>query len=163
MTPFNFKPTLAATVPALSLFLLFQACGGGGNATAQEAPDPAEGVWEANVTIKDCSSGAVLTSFRGAQVLHRGGTLTDTNSAPTNSRGPGFGVWSRSGAAYTSKFRFFTYDAAGVVSGVTRVTRTFTIASDGKSQTSTNTNQLEDLNGVAIRNSCGSDTSTRVL
>jgi len=163
MNRFTFKPTLAATVPALALFLLFQACGGSGDATAQEAPDPAEGVWEANVTVKDCTSGTVLTTFRAAQVFHRGGTLTDTNSAPTASRGPGFGIWSRTGPTYTAKFRFFTYDAAGAVSGVTRVTRTFTISSDGKSSTATNTNQAEDLNGVVIRSACGSDTSTRVL
>ena len=105
----------------------------------------------------------MLTTFRGVQVIHRGGTLTDTNSAPTSMRGPGFGVWSRSGSTYTSKFRFFNYDATGAVSGVTRVTRTATMAADGKSQTSTNTNQIEDLNGVVTRTACGSHASVRVL
>ncbi len=163
MNPTSFKPTLAAAVPVLALFLLFQACGGSGGAIAQEAADPAEGVWEGTVSVKDCTSGAVLATFRGAQVFHRGGTLSDTNSAPTVSRGPGFGVWSRSGTTYTAKFRLFTYDPAGAVSGVMRVTRTFTISADGKTQTATTTNTAEDLNGVVIRSACGSDTATRVL
>jgi hypothetical protein len=163
MNSSSFKPTLAAAAPAFALFLLVQACGGSGAAVAQEAPDPAEGVWEATVSVKDCTSGNVLATFRGSQVFHRGGTLTDTNSAPSATRGPGFGVWARSGASYTSKFRFYTYDATGAISGITRVTRTFTIAADGKSKTGTNTNQTEDLAGTVIRTGCGTDASTRVL
>ncbi len=163
MNPITFKPSLAAAIPALALFLLFQACGGSGDATAQEAIDPAEGVWEGPVTIKDCASGAVLATFRGAQVFHHGGTLGDTNSAPAATRGPGFGTWSRSGTTYTAKFRFFTYDATGAVSGVTRATRTFTISADGKSQAATTASQAEDLNGLVLRSVCGSDTSTKVL
>lgn len=163
MNSIHVKPSLAATVPAFALFLLFQACGGSGSVNAQEAPDPAEGVWEGNVSVRDCTSGNVLATFRGSHVLHRGGTLSDTNSTPTATRGPGFGVWSRSGTGYTSKFRFFTYDATGAVSGVTRVHRSFTLSADGKTLTGSTTSQIEDLAGSVIRTACGTDTGLRVL
>ena len=164
MNTLSFKPNVVAVVPALALFLLFQACGGSDDAAAQQAAaDPVEGVWEAVVTVKDCASGATLATFRGSQVFHRGGTLTDTNSAPTATRGPGFGTWTRSDSTYTGKFRFYTYDAAGVPSGTARVTRTFTLSADGKSASSTNTTQFEDVAGAPTRTVCGSDVGTRVL
>ena len=66
-----FKPAAVAAIPAMAMFLLFQAC----------------------------STGAVVGTFIGAQVYHHGGTLSDTNAAPTVTRGPGFGTWVRSGAS----------------------------------------------------------------
>ena len=48
---------------------LMQACGGGANAQSSTSePDPLEGVWESTVTIKDCTSGAVLTLGAGVAV-----------------------------------------------------------------------------------------------
>mgnify|MGYP000072153759 CR=1 FL=1 len=163
MQTFSLKPTAAATIPALALFLLFQACGGGGNAAAQQSPDPIEGVWEAAVTVRDCASGNVLATFRGSQMFHHGGTLSDTNSVPTITRGPGFGTWALNGAVYTGKFRFYTYDNAGVPTGTARVTRSFTLSPDAKTSTSTNTIVFEDVNGAVLRTVCGSDVGSRAL
>ncbi len=164
MNTTSFKPTLVAAVPALGLFLLFQACGGSDDAAAQQsAADPVEGVWEAVATVRDCTSGAALATFRGSQVFHRGGTLTDTNSVPPTTRGPGFGTWTRNDSTYTGKFRLYTYDTAGALSGTMRVTRTFTLSADGATQNSTNTSRAEDLAGAVIRTGCSTDVATRVL
>jgi hypothetical protein len=163
MTFLSFKPTFAAAVPALGLFLLFQACGGSDDAAAQQAADPLQGVWEGVVTIRDCTSGNPLATFRGSQVFHAGGTMGDTNNSPTVTRGPGFGVWTRDGATYTARFRFFTYDTSGAPTGTARATRTFTMSADGKTTTSTNTSVFEDLAGTVLRSTCGTDVGTRVL
>jgi len=158
------KPLSAyALVPALAMFAIVQACGGSNDATAQEAADPIEGVWEGAVNITNCSTGAVLASFIGSNQFHRGGTMSDTNSSPTATRGPGFGTWTRSGATYTVKFRFFAYDAAGVLQGTRRVSRVVTLSADGKTATGINTNELFNTAGVSVATQCGTDTATRVL
>ena len=154
--------SLLALVPAFAAFLVMQACGGSDDAVAQEAiADPIEGVWEGAVTVRDCTTSAAVASFLGSQMFNRGGTMNDTNSAPASSRGPGFGTWVKSGGSYTVKFRFFTYDAAGNVTGVARVVRTVTLG--GATATGVNSSQFFDLNGTLLRSTCGSDTGTRVL
>jgi hypothetical protein len=156
-------PLAFAVAPALAAFLLMQACGGSDIAVAQEAADPIEGVWEGPVVLRDCTTQAPLASFQGAQVFHRGGTMSDTNSAPTASRGPGFGTWVKSGATYTVKFRLYTYDGTGAPSGIIRTTRTVTMGAAAGTATSVNTTQAFDLAGNLLRSGCGTDTSTRVL
>ncbi|MEO6898004.1 MAG: hypothetical protein ABI218_15310 [Caldimonas sp.] len=155
--------SLFAIAPAFAAFLFMQACGGSDNAVAQEAADPFEGVWEGAVTIRDCTTSAALATFQGSQMFNHGGTMNDTNSSPVSSRGPGWGTWAKSGINYNVKFRFFTYDGAGNVSGVARVARTVTLAAGGTSATGVNTSQFFDLNGTLLRSTCGTDTATRVL
>ena len=121
-----------AVFPALALFAVMQACGGSDDAVAQQAAaDPIEGVWEGTATLTHCTTGAVLATFSAASVYHRGGTMGDTNSSPAPSRGPGFGTWTRDGATYTIKFRFFAYDNTGALIGTRRVTRSVTLGPTG--------------------------------
>ena len=155
---------LVAIAPAFAAFLLMQACGGSDDANAQEAvADPMEGVWEGPVTLRDCTTSAPVGVFQGSQVFHRGGTMSDTNSTPTATRGPGFGTWAKSGSTYVVKFRLFSYDATGAVSGVVRTTRTVTLGAGGNTATSVNTTQFFDMTGTLVRSGCGTDSSTRVL
>lgn len=156
------KRPASYAVPALMLFLLFQACGGSDNASADEKPEAIEGVWENVATLKDCASGATIATFRGAQVFHRGGTATDTNASPPSTRGPGFGTWTGGGSAFVTKVRFYNYDSTGQVTGTMRITRNVTVSSDGSSSTSVNTGTFEDLTGTVLRNVCASDVSIRV-
>ena len=149
--------------PAFAAFLVMQACGGSSDADAQDAlADPIEGVWEGVVTLRDCATSAVVATFHGSQAFHRGGTMSDTNSTPTASRGPGFGTWTKSGSTYTVRFRLFTYDATGAANGVIRTTRTVTLGAGGTA-TGVNTSQVFDLAGTLLRSGCGTDTGTRVL
>jgi hypothetical protein len=155
---------VAVVVPAFAAFLLMQACGGSDSALAQEAADPFEGVWEGPVTLRDCATSALIASFHGSQVFHRGGTMSDTNSAPTATRRPGFGTWAKAGANYIVKFRFYTYDATtGLVSGVVRTTRTVTVGAGGTTATSVNSSQIFDMTGALARSACGSDTGAHTL
>jgi len=165
MTPStSIKPSSAlALVPALAMFAIIQACGGSNDANAEDPADKIEGVWEAVVTATNCSTGAAVGTFLGSQVFHHGGTLSDTNAAPTITRGPGFGTWVKTGSTYATKFRFYVYDATGVLLGTRRVSRTVTLAVDGNSQTAVTTNELFSPTGVSLGTGCSTDVSTRVL
>ncbi len=156
--------SLLAIVPAFAAFLVMQACGGSDAAVAQEAvADPIEGVWEGAVTIRDCTTSVALAAFQGSQMFNRGGTMNDTNSSPIASRGPGWGTWVKSGSTYTVKFRFFTYDATGNVSGVARVSRTVTLGAGASTATGVNSSQFYDNGGALLRSICGTDVATRAL
>ena len=152
---------IAVTVAATSLVI--QACGG--NAVAQTASDadPIEGVWESAVSIKDCASGAVVRSFKGEGLFHRGGSLTADNSLPPATRGTSFGAWKRdSGAAYTAKFRFLRFNPDGTLAGSQRIARTIALAADGNSFTGTITGQVLDNAEVVLQPVCGSETAVRI-
>src|SRR5512139_806452 len=118
MSPSVAKSCALALIPSIVTLLLVQACGGSSDAIAQSAAvadaDVIEGTWESTITIRDCTSGAVLRAFKGMNTFHRGGTLSDTNNQPTLNRGPGQGVWKKgAGSVYTASFRFYRYNPDG--------------------------------------------------
>ena len=163
MNKLSLKSCAVALVPAFATVLLIQACGGSGDALAQtdSGADPMEGVWESAVTARNCTTGEAVGTFRGAQVFHRGGTLADTNSTPPASRGPGFGIWSRTASGYTATFRFYRYNADGSLAGTVRVTRVMTLSADANTVNSTNTIQVLGLDGAVQQTGCATDVSTR--
>lgn len=162
MNRYQLKISTAALLPSVATMLFVQACGGGGDAHAQVAADPLEGVWEAVVTARDCTSGATLGTFRGAQVVHRGGTLTDANASPPSTRGPGFGVWSRTGDRTNAvKFRFYRYNADGTLAGTTVVTSKRTLGADDNSYTGDTRSEVRDIAGAVLSQTCVADVGTR--
>lgn len=54
-------------------------------------------------------------------------------------------------------------DNTGAPTGTARVTRTVTLAADGKAATGTNSTVFEDANGTVLRTACGTDAGTKVL
>ena len=125
------KLSAAALLPSVATMLFVQACGGSGDADAQERADPIEGVWEAVVTFRDCSTLAPTSvpPFRSVQAFHRGGTFTDSSSHSPVARSPGHGDWTRDGDAYTVKLRFYRYNPDGSFSGTSRSCLWYSIAS----------------------------------
>lgn len=159
----SLKSVALVTVTAAATLLLIQACGGDAVAQANDA-DPVEGTWEAAVSVRDCTTNAVLFAGRSQAMAHRGGTWTQTDASPPTTRGVGFGTWKRDATAqnYTTRFRFIRYNADGSFAGTARVTRVFALSADGNTQTSTNTSQTLDAAGTVLQSGCGSDVSTRV-
>lgn len=156
-----------AMLPVLLAAMLFQACGGAGDAVAaSDASDPVEGTWESAVTIRDCASGATLRTFKGLSVLHRGGTASATNSNPPASNGPAFGTWRGTGApgAYAVSFRFFRFNADGSFAGAQNLTRSLTLGTtDPNTMSETIAAQLLDPAGNVVGAPiCGVATSVRV-
>jgi hypothetical protein len=156
------KTTALLIVPGLLASLLSQACGSG-PAHAQQADviDPIEGVWSAQVTIRDCSSGSTVRTFRGLQMFGHGGQLTATNNGPTVMQGPSLGVWQKGSGSgqYTATFRFFRYNADGTFAGSQRVTRTIQLSGD--QFTSTISAQVLDPNDQVLQTICGTEASSR--
>lgn len=162
MIRYQLKFYSAALLPSVATMLFVQACGGGGDAQAQQAADPHEGVWEAVITARDCTTNATLGTFRGAQVVHRGGTLTDTNASAPATRGPGFGIWSRNAdGTYAVKFRFYRYNPDGTLAGTTVVTSKRTVSSDGNGYTGDTRSEVRDVVGAVLSQTCVADVGTR--
>src|SRR5262249_40101371 len=155
------RSVLLSAATAFLGMLIAQACGGSASA-ATDASDPVEGVWDNAVTLKDCSTGATPGTALGTAVYHRGGTITDTAAAPPTSRGPGFGKWEKTASGYLARIRAFRYNADGTLAGSSKLTRTFTLSSDGNSQTSSNTLELLDPTGAVVATRCSSETSQRL-
>ena len=179
-----------ALIPTLTAALLIQACGGGGDAVAQMAygaaagedakasaqgrgpggaarerdGDALEGAWQSAVSVRDCASGAVLRSFNGLSVFHRGGTASATNSLPPAGTSPAFGTWKRGADAssYTVALRLFRFNPDGSFAGAQNLTRTFTLAADGKSLAGTLSAQILDPAENILQTTCGTETATRV-
>jgi hypothetical protein len=152
-----------ALVPSFAAFLLVQACGGGSDAIAQQSSDPLEGVWESQVTTRDCTSGAVLRTFKGLAAFHRGGTMTAVNNQPPSSNGPAVGRWSAgSSGGYTAQFRFFRFNADGTPAGSQRVTHQLTLDATGTSATGTLNVQLLDGQDNVVGSFCGATANQRV-
>jgi len=67
------------------------------NAQSAQSPNGLEGTWRVQVTQYDCSTGATRPPFWSLLSFARGGTSTDTTSAPAflpGQRTSGHGVWS---------------------------------------------------------------------
>jgi hypothetical protein len=153
--------TLVSVTAAAAVFLM-QACGGGALADDQPA-DPIEGVWESGVTITDCSSGAVLRTFKGVGLFARGGGLTGDNSQPPATHSTAFGQWRKgAGMAYSAAFRFYRFNPDGSLAGSQHVQRSITLGADGNSLTGTISGQVLDNAGVVLAPVCGTETGTRI-
>ena len=67
--------------------------------TAQETPvypdgNKIEGVWDAQLTYRNCTTGAVLFTGQSLVAYARGGVVTNiTQGAAPSGRYPGLGVW----------------------------------------------------------------------
>jgi hypothetical protein len=133
-----------------------------GLGSAARAADPIVGVWIADAARVDCNSGAVLASFKGMQVFHHGGTLTDTNSAAPTTRGPGFGTWWRDGEHYVARFRFARYFPDGNLDGYTVVTRTAVLGDGGDMAMATSTIEIRNASDFVVARACARDTAQRL-
>ena len=163
----QFTPKSAALFVLSSgmMALLMQACGGGGDAHAQStaAPDPIEGFWQSSVALKDCASSVSFGGFRGLTIFNSGGTASADNNQPSATKGPAMGTWKKTAdGSYTVDLRFWRYGPDGTPAGQQRLTRTITLAADGKSLTSTITTQALDAGDNVVQAACGTEVGARV-
>jgi hypothetical protein len=164
MTSIVSKPFAFALVPSVAAFLLVQACGGGGEARAQAAADPVEGVWESQVSVRDCASGATVRTFKGLAKFERSGGVSAVNNQPPALNSVAFGRWDAGSTAgsYTAQFRFFRFAPDGAPLGSQRVTHTFTLPAGGNSSSGTIAAQLLDNADTVVGAICAVTTNTRL-
>lgn len=162
----SLKTAALVSVTAAATALLIQACGGGAVAQSASDADPIEGVWDSTVTIKDCTSGAVQTTFKGFLVFHRGGTMQidSTHSALVPPiRGSIYGTWKRDvGSAYTANLVHLRFNPDSTLAGTGKIQRAVTVAADGNNFTATLAIRNIDTAGVVQLQRCASETAARV-
>jgi len=123
-----------------------------------------EGVWDEQVTLTRCDTGATLVTFRALDMFIHGGALTDTNSAPTATRGPGFGTWrhEHGGHFFAANMRIFFYNPDGSFGSVRDISRQIEMSSDRNSFTGKVTFDVLTPDGHLLMQGCGSEAATRV-
>lgn len=78
-----------------------------------------DGVWESQLTYRNCITGAVLFTSSSLTAYAEGGVMhAVTFGAPPSLRYPGLGVWRHvQGREYESTFKEFRYNADGTFAG----------------------------------------------
>jgi hypothetical protein len=158
----SLKSIAAATLPAALAVIVTQACTDSTSAQPTAATDPIEGVWNSQVTITNCQTGAIMRQFAALNLFIHGGSLVDTDTQPPASHGAAFGTWLNSnGPQYASTFELFRFNADGSFAGTNKVARTITLSAGGAAFTSSFSVTVEDPEGATLSTACGTETATR--
>ena len=121
-----------------------------------------EGTWNVLVTIRNCETGAPVATFKAMNIFIQGGSVIDTNAAPTATRGPGFGSWEFVGDHdFRSTLRFYIYNPDGSFAGVRRLAQVYSMGADNNSWESTVAITVFDAAGNMIATACGTAIASR--
>jgi hypothetical protein len=87
--------------------------------------DGLEGTWRAQLTVRDCQTGAALRTIPAMFAFAKGGTFTDTTAGQLPSlTTPGLGVWKHmDGHTYSAVSESFFFSSAGAWTSTHRLTR----------------------------------------
>lgn len=123
------------------------------------------GTWEFQGRFFACATGQTQRELRASSVFNAGGTMLDTSTAPPDTRGPAFGIWTYDERAghYVAQMRLYRYNADGSFAGVAQVRRTLVLSSDGDSATGTFTGQILGPQEQVLAATCGDETGVRSL
>ena len=120
------------------------------------------GLWHVTVQIGACQGGPVQ-NFIALADYHAGGTLDDTNSMPSTSRGPGQGIWSFEGRGkYRSRFQFYRYLPTGAYDGLQDIEGVLVLDARGTRYSQTIRAHVLDTDGSVRVELCGSANGERV-
>lgn len=121
------------------------------------------GTWNAQVTLRNCQSGAPIRSFPSTTTFMSGGTMIDSSSGiPQAMKTPGHGVWSHTGGKnYQFKFKSFGFDASGNSAGWTIISHEASVNSRGDELESAGTAEVYAPNGSLVFTGCSSTAATR--
>ena len=155
---------IGGTALALSLLLVGGAQMFGSGQNNERHQRSIEGAWRTTVTIRNCQTGAPITTFQGLQTFNEGGTLAETaGGGPPSSRSPGHGVWNREHGRqhYSFAFMFDRYNPDGTFAGSTTVRGDVTLDASGDEMTVVSANELFNPAGQLIATGCSTATATR--
>ena len=122
------------------------------------------GTWDAQITIRDCASGATIRTFPSIGTFMSGGTFLDSTAGiPQAQKTPGHGVWRHlSGDTYRFSFKSFSFDAAtNNFTGWTKITHEATLNSKATEYSSEGIAEVFAPNGVLVFTGCSTTTATR--
>jgi len=122
-----------------------------------------EGAWRNQITPVDCQTGVPSLPFtiQGLLTYHRGGTMSETHSAP-GARSPGHGVWSRrNGNSYKGSFVLLQLNPDGTFNGRVEITQNIHLDSSGDIFNDNATFKIFDANDNLIASGCATVRATR--
>lgn len=122
-----------------------------------------EGVWNIQVTARNCQTGEAIRTFAAMHTYMRGGTLSDFGTGnPPATRSTGMGVWNyESGRRYTTAFQFFRFNADGTFAGKQVSRQEIQLSRFGSAYTAVGTAQVFDVVGNVIANNCSTAAAMR--
>lgn len=155
----TFLKAFGAIALVVSLAAMFTPVSG----SRQSGGGRIEGTWDAQVTIRNCQTGAEIRNFASVTSFIFGGVIIDsTSGTPQAQRTPGHGVWSHlTGDTYRFSFKYFSFDAGGNFTGWTKVTHEATLDSNGNQFSSAGTAEVYAPNGTLVFTGCSSTISNR--
>jgi hypothetical protein len=121
-----------------------------------------EGVWDAQLTYRNCATGMVLFTGQSLTAYARGGVVTTiTAGAAPSGRYPGLGVWRHvEGHQYQSTFKEFRYNPDGTFAGKIIAVITITHEPDDTLTTSA-VGRFYNAAGELLTTICPSGVATR--
>jgi hypothetical protein len=123
-----------------------------------------EGAWRAQLTVRDCQTGAVLRMFPAIFTFAKGGTVTYTTAGQLPSLfTPGLGVWHHmDGHTYSAVTEVFGFSPAGAWTQTHRLTRLIQLSTDADAFTDTVALEIFDANGNLIATGCATTAASRM-
>jgi hypothetical protein len=149
---------------ALAVTLLLTPSGLGaqeGNSESQAGR--LEGMWRLQITVKDCTTGAVQRTFPALFAFSKGGILTAiTAGLPSASTTPDYGVWRHTGSQnYSAVSESFLFNPAGVWIQTHRLTRAIELDRGGDNFIDSIKLEIFDPSGNLIAMGCGTSVARR--
>jgi hypothetical protein len=134
------------------------------NDQSQKRDKGLEGTWDAQVTIRNCQTGAAIRTFASIGTFMSGGTMLDsTSGVPQSLKTPGHGIWKDFGGnLYQFKFKSFSFDASGNSTGWTIIKHdAYMVNPRGDQYESAGTSEVYAPNGNLLFTGCSSTTAKR--
>ena len=120
-----------------------------------------EGVWDLNVTVVNCQTGALIRTVRSLQMYNPDGSINET--ANTFLRGSSVGTWGHAGAQdYAVQFWFFRYNPDGTFKSFAEGLNKVELSGNGSHFTATGTITDYDATGNVISVGCVSQSARRL-
>ena len=123
------------------------------------------GAWRTAITLVNCQTGLPVSPVgRGLFTFHEGGTLSEFNLGPGQSRSSGHGVWEerRGRRNVLGVFVINRHDATGVFIGTQKVRAAWELSTSGNGFISNAAFEIFDANDNLIGTGCATGVGTRI-
>jgi hypothetical protein len=121
------------------------------------------GVWDVQVTLRNCASGAAVASFPAMDLFSADGSASEVGVGTSPSaRYPSFGRWHYAGPRrFSSRFSFFRFAPDQSWAGTQEVSRQVTLSGDGREFTSVAQVSIYDTHHQLLQTGCATETAVR--
>ena len=122
-----------------------------------------EGTWDVQVTVRNCQTGAAITTFPAMGTFMSGGTaLVSEAGIPSALKTPAHGVWSHiMGNTYRFKTKAFNFNASGNFTGWTIINNEANLNRSADEFTSAGVAEVYAANGNLLFTGCSTLAATR--